>query len=107
MAPADTDPQYSTDFAYWQRTCARMWMPLLEEASCQLVITAHQHRYRYDAPTADRSWWQIVGGGPEMGSDGHFPTVIEGIVRDGQLEITVHNLLTDAVQDRFTFSPRP
>lgn len=107
VAPADTDPQYSTDFAYWQRTCARMWMPLLEEAGCQLVITAHQHRYRYDAPTADRSWWQIVGGGPEMGSDGHFPTVIEGIVRDGQLEITVHNLLTDAVQDRFTFSPRP
>ena len=40
-------------------------------------------------------------------ADGHFPTVIEGIVRDGQLEITVHNLLTDAVQDRFTFSPRP
>ena len=28
-------------------------------------------------------------------------------LRDGQLEITVHNLLTDAVQDRFTFSPRP
>ncbi len=107
VAPADTDPQYSTDFAYWQRTCARMWMPLLEEAGCQLVITAHQHRYRYDAPTAERHWGQIVGGGPEMGPTGHFPTVIEGLVRNGRLEITVHNLLTDAVQDHFTFSPRP
>ena len=116
VAPADSDPQYSTDFAYWQRTCARMWAPLLEAAGCQLVITAHQHRYRYDAPTADRPWAQIVGGGPEMGftgsgenrreDSGKFPTVIEGLVRKGRLEINVHNLLTDTIQDHFTFRPR-
>ena len=116
VAPADKDPQYSTDFAYWQRTCARMWAPLLEAAGCQLVITAHQHRYRYDAPTADRPWAQIVGGGPEMPSTGSgdnrredpgkFPTVIEGLVRNGRLEILVHNLVTNTVHDRFTFFPR-
>ena len=116
VAPADKDPQYNTDFAYWQRTCARMWAPLLEAAGCQLVITAHQHRYRYDAPTADRPWAQIVGGGPEMGvwgsgenrkeDSGKFPTVIEGTVRDGRLEITVHNLLTGRIQGQFYFSPR-
>ena len=108
VAPADKDPQYSTDFAYWQRTCARMWAPLLEEAGCQLVITAHQHRYRYDAPTAVRPWAHIIGGGPDLGSTdpGRFPTVIEGITRNGKLEIIVHNLVTDAIQDRFTFSPR-
>ena len=116
VAPADSDPQYSTDFAYWQRTCARMWAPLLEAAGCQLVITAHQHRYRYDAPTADRPWAQILGGGPEMGftgsgdnrkeDPGKFPTVIEGTVRGGRLEITVHNLVTGRVQSQFYFRPR-
>ena len=117
VAPADSDTQYSTDYAMWQRTCAKLWTPILEEAGCQLVITAHQHRYRYDAPTADRPWAQIVGGGPEMGFSGSgdkrrenpdkFPTVIEGAVRAGRLEITVHNLLSGNVQDRFAFSPRP
>jgi len=112
VAPADKDPQYSTDFAMWQRTCARLWTPLLEQAGCQLVITAHQHRYRYDAPTADRPWAQIVGGGPERAADetddspGEYPTVIEGRVVDGQLAITIHNLRRRTVQDTFTFRPR-
>ena len=116
VAPADKDPQYSTDFAYWQRTCARMWAPLLEAAGCQLVITAHQHRYRYDAPTADRSWAQLVGGGPEMGftgsgdkrkeDPGKFPTVIEGTVQRGRLKISVHNLVTGRVQSQLFFRPR-
>ena len=116
VAPADKDPQYDADFAYWQRTCARLWTPLLEEAGCQLIITAHQHRYRYDAPTTDRPWAQIVGGGPDLGftgsgdnrkeDPGKFPTVVEGLVRRGRLEIRVHNLVTATIQDRFTFPPR-
>ena len=108
VAPADSDPQYSTDFAYWQRTCARLWGPLLEEAGCQLVITAHQHRYRYDASGNGRSWAQIVGGGPEMNEpdSGSFPTVIEGIVRQGRLEIIVHNLVTGRVQSQFSFQAK-
>lgn len=116
VAPADKDPQYTTDYAAWQRTCARLWCPLLEQAGCQLIITAHQHQYRYDAPTADRPWAQIVGGGPEMGFTGSgenrrenpskFPTVIEGEVSNGKLQIVVHNLLTGRVQGRFEFMPR-
>ena len=116
VAPADYDPQYSADFAYWQRTCARLWTPLLEAAGCQLIITAHQHRYRYFAPDAGRPWAQIIGGGPSLGYTGSgenrredpglFPTVIEGLVQDGQLEINVHNLVTDTIQDHFTFRPR-
>ena len=121
VAPADKDPQYSTDFAYWQRTCARLWGPMLEKAGCQLVITAHQHRFRYDAPGTDcdgnpRSWAQLVGGGPEMGftgsgdsrreDPGKFPTVIEGLVRRGRLEITVHNLVTGRIQGQYYFRRR-
>ena len=112
VAPDDKDPKYNTDFAMWQRTCARLWTPLLEQARCQLIITAHQHRYHYDAPTKERPWAQIIGGGPEMGesngkkNDSKFPTVIEGKVSDGQLHIIAHNLLTGEVQETFTFSPR-
>ena len=112
VAPDDKDPKYNTDFAMWQRTCADLWCPLLQEAGCQLIITAHQHHYRYDAPTPERTWAQIVGGGPEMGEEGGkkhaglFPTVIEGEVRDKQLHITVHNLLSGQVQETLSFSPR-
>ena len=116
VAPADKDPQYTTDFAMWQRTCAQLWTPLLAEAGCQVIITAHQHQYRYDAPTADRPWAQIVGGGPEMGFTGSgenrrerpekFPTVIEGEVKGEKLHITIHNLLTGRIQDTFTFGPK-
>jgi len=116
VAPADYDPQYSTDYAAWQRTCAQLWCPLLEAAGCQVIITAHQHRYRYDAPTADRPWAQIVGGGPNMGFTGSgenrkerpdlFPTVIEGKVIDGKLRIIVHNLVTGKVQETVEFEKR-
>ncbi|MBO7417563.1 MAG: metallophosphoesterase [Bacteroidaceae bacterium] len=116
VAPADKDPQYSTDFANWQRTCAQLWSPLLEQAGCQLVITAHQHRYRYFAPSNTRSWAQIVGGGPEMGFTGNgenrreaperFPTVIEGKVVNSKLEVIIHNLVTGKVQDKFSYEPR-
>ena len=112
VAPADTDPQYSTDFAMWQRTCADRWTPELKKARCQLIITAHQHQYRYDAPTAQRPWAQIVGGGPERATDQsnhhpeQFPTVIDGQVKDNRLTITIHNLRTGKVQDTFNFSPR-
>lgn len=112
VAPDDKDPQYNTNFAMWQRTCAQMWCPLLEKAHCQLIITAHQHHYQYYAATPQRPWAQLVGGGPEMGEDegkkkNHlFPTVIEGAVRDKQLHITIHNLLTGNVQQELDFAPR-
>ncbi|MBP1540141.1 MAG: metallophosphoesterase [Prevotella sp.] len=116
VSPADKDPQYTTDFAMWQRTCAQMWTPLLEKARCQLIITAHQHCYRYDAPTKTRPWAQIVGGGPEMvtADSGEklkekpqlFPTVIEGEVVGKRLRMTIHNLRTGKVQETIEFKPR-
>lgn len=112
VTPADKDPRYSTDYAMWQRTCAEMWTPLLAKARCQLVVTAHQHRYHYHPATSERTWAQIVGGGPEMDEyDGtnipkRFPTVIEGKVQHGLLHITVHNLVTGAVQEEMDFKPR-
>ena len=93
VMPADDDPRYRHPWAAWQRTCARMWGPLFAKAGVQLVVTGHQHRFRYDPPTRERPWGHMVGGGPDFvpGSQHGYPTVIEGKVVDGSLCITVHD----------------
>ena len=118
LAPADTAPGYKSNYAAWQRTCANLWKPSFEKAGVQLVIAAHQHRFRYDAPTKDRAWAQIVGGGPELGcrmrrkEDGtyekipipeRFPTVIEGKVEGGKLVVTVHDVLNGKVVGEYRY----
>ena len=106
VAPADKDPRYSADFAYWQRTCAKLWTPLLQKAKCQLIVTAHMHTYRYDAPDGTRKWGHLVGGGPELRDEVKFPTVIEGRVEGRRLHISVHNIHTGAIQDEYWFNAR-
>ncbi len=108
--------KYKSDFAYWQKQCNELWAPLLERHGVQLVIAAHQHCYRYDAPTADRPWAQIVGGGPDLGMVGRgekrrkdesrFPTVIEGKVEGGKLVVTAHDVFNKRVAGRFEYNPR-
>ena len=105
LAPADVSPDYRGNFASWQRTCANMWGPLLAKARCQLVVTAHQHRYRFDEPDGDRTWAHMVGGGPSLQGSGHA-TVIEGKIADGKLTVTVHNLADGSVKEAHTFAPR-
>lgn len=106
VAPADTAPQYTHQFAIWQRTCANLWGPSFKKAGVQLVIAAHQHEFRYDAPAADRPWAQIVGGGPNLdpANPKSFPTVIEGKVVDGNLIVTVHDVLNGKVVGEYGFS---
>ena len=83
-----------------------MWTPLLEKAGCQLIITAHQHRYRYDKADSKRSWAHIVGGGPDMVSSTGFPTVIEGKVKSGRMLITVYNVATNTIKAMFVFNSK-
>lgn len=110
--------RYWHDFALWQRTCRNLWGPLFAKHGVQAVICAHEHRYRYDAPTENRPWAHFVGGGPDFGpqkgADGkvtedpsRFPTVIEGRVEDGRLRITAHDLYHRKVVGSFGFAPRP
>ena len=98
------------DFAHWSRECHDLWVPILEKAGVRLVIAAHQHKFRYDAPTADRPWAQIVGGGPELGMShgkpdaSRFPTVIEGRVKGDKLVVTVHDVLNGKVAGKYDFA---
>ena len=120
LAPADKDPRYRKDYAAWQRTCSNLWSPYFEKAGVQLVVTGHQHRFRYDPPAPGRSWAQIVGGGPECGVNHHwseeegltttpnpekFPTVIEGHVEGGKLVVTVHDVFNGKIVGRYDFLP--
>ena len=106
----DADPQANPGdilegYANWQRPASQMWSPLLKAHRVQLVIAAHQHHYRYDPPTADRPWGQIVGGGPKM-LPGHAVTVIHGAVRDGTLRVRVHDVNSGIILGAFTVPPR-
>ncbi len=108
VMPDDRDKRYSVDYAEWQRTCARLWSPLLESAGCQVVITAHQHAYRFDAPAEGRSWAQIVGGGPE-GTDASArdaATLMDCDIHGGKLRIRVYNAVNGKLIDKHKFAAR-
>ena len=106
VSPADKDPAYTKDFALWQRTCANMWTPLLQKAGCRVIITAHMHKYRFDAPTGSRKWAQIVGGGPKINSKNGFPTVIEGFTEGKELVIRIHNVSQGTVVAEHRFNAK-
>ena len=93
------------NWADWQKDCADQWGPLFAAHGVQLVVAAHKHRYRYDPPTPDRPWAQIVGGGPGRNA-WNYPTVIEGEAADGRLKLMVHDVLRDKVAGTHVFKPR-
>ena len=106
IAPDDESPLYARNWAAWQRTCARLWGPLLAKAGVQLVVCAHQHCFRYNAPEPGRPWAHLVGGGCNgvNANKNLFPTVIEGKVIDGKLSITVHDVLYKRVAFQHVFA---
>ena len=102
----------------WRRMYTDTWGPLLDEAGCQLVVCGHTHRYKYREKVPGHSWSQLVGGSPSLGSrfdhklkktvpdEGCFPTVVEGKVKDGVLEVTVHDLYHKTVAGSFRYPAR-
>jgi len=93
-------------FASWQRPCHDLWAPLFEKHGVQLVICAHTHQYRFDAPKNGRTWAQLVAGsGCDMKQDREL-TVLEGKVAGGKLVMTVHGLTSKSVLGEFSFAPR-
>lgn len=106
LAPDDEAPQYSRNWAAWQRTCAGLWGPLFAKAGLQLLICAHQHYVRYSAPAPGRPWAQLVGGGCDVvpGREQYYPSVIQGRVVDGKLVVAVHDVAHGRVTFKKAFS---
>ena len=106
----DSDPEANPgdrfeNWADWQKECADQWGPLMARHGVQVVVAAHMHRYRFDPATPDRSWAQVVGGGPGKNEQVSYPTVIEGDTSGGELKLTVHNILTGQVVGTHSFKP--
>ena len=88
------------DFAIWQKECADLWGPVLSANGVQLVLSGHQHAYRFDPAKDGRSWAEIVGGGP-----GH-QTLVECKAENGRLRATIYNTDNGTVAGEHFFKPR-
>ena len=105
-APGANPGDLEEGYASWQRPCNKLWAPLFEKHGVQLVVTAHRHKFRFDAPAAGRSWAHAVGGsGCELKPDRAL-TVLEGKVVGGQLKLIAHDLTSGTVLGEYTFKPR-
>ena len=91
-----------TGYASFQSQASELWGPLLTRHGVQVVLSAHTHRHRYDEPTKDRTWVQIVGGG----SNEQAATIIRGKAEGDKLEIIVGTVTPGEELGRWTFAPR-
>lgn len=89
-------------FSSWKKLGADCWGETLQKAGIQAVICAHVHRHRVDAPTAERCWTQITGGGCGIKD----ATVIHGKVENNLLHIDVYSMETGEVKTSLDFKPR-
>lgn len=93
--------------ADWQKTCAEMWVPLLEKHKCQLVITGHTHLYKFNAATALRPWAQIIGGGSTLTDDVEYATVIDVDVNsEKKLVVKVYKAANEKLIETHYFEPK-
>ena len=85
----------------------KLWGSILDKFGVQVVISAHQHSYRFSEPGEGRHWAQLVGGG-HAGQDNSSgaPTVIHGHADASKFVITVYNVANSTVRGTFEFSPR-
>jgi hypothetical protein len=105
-APGANPGDLAEGYASWQRQCHDLWSPLFEKHGVQLVVTAHQHKYRYHAPVAGRSWAQVIAGSGCDLKPGRELTVLEGKVADNRLKLIAHDLTSASVLGEYAFKPR-
>ncbi len=101
--PDANDGDQLEKWADYQGQSAKLWGPLLAKHGVQAVICAHKHRFRYDLPTEDRPWAQIVGGGH---GEKEQVTIIHGKANGTNLELGVDELRSGTELGRWTFEPR-
>jgi acid phosphatase type 7 len=99
--PGQNGGDTPVDFARYSKQSRELWGPLIESARAQLVISGHTHEYRYDAPTVERPWGQLVGGGPRI----KHATIIRGRATGKQLTVALYNLNGKKLGE-WTYEPR-
>jgi 3',5'-cyclic AMP phosphodiesterase CpdA len=99
--PGQNGGDTEEDFARWHKRSRELWGPLLEAARVQLVVSGHTHEFRYDAPSNDRTWGQLVGGAPYP----KYATIIRGQADAEQLKVTMYRLNGLLIKE-WQFAPR-
>ncbi|MDR0869435.1 MAG: metallophosphoesterase, partial [Planctomycetaceae bacterium] len=90
-------------WASFQRNCGKLWGPVFTKYGVQLVISAHIHQHKYYAPTEDRPWTHLTGGGHEPKGQ---VTVIHGKAQGDTLELVVDELNQKKELGRWKFAAR-
>lgn len=75
---------------------ARQWLPILNEAKFNAIISGHMHAWRVDDPTPEQPVTQIVGGGPAHG----YATVIRVDCTTKELKIVMEDLHEKVLTER-------
>ncbi|MCC9605575.1 metallophosphoesterase [Blastopirellula sp. JC732] len=99
--PGDNPGDTLEGYASYCRQAQRAWHPHLAKAGAQLLICGHTHRFRYDAPTDERAYGQMVGGGPSLSGG----TIIRGRADSKELKITATSLDGKSLGE-WSISPR-
>lgn len=99
--PGDNPGDTLDGYASYSRQSQRAWHPHLAKAGVQLVASGHTHRFRYDEPTAEHTYAQIVGGGPSLSRG----TIIRASADAEEMTLTASTLDGNKL-GTWTFAPR-
>ncbi|RCS54493.1 hypothetical protein DTL42_04960 [Bremerella cremea] len=99
--PGDNPGDTLEGYASYSRQSQQAWHPHLAEAGVQLVASGHTHQFRFDKPTEDHSYAQIVGGGPSLSRG----TILRGFADSKQFKLTATSIDGQALGN-WSFSPR-
>lgn len=67
---------------------AKLWLPTLNVAGFQAVLSEHMHSHRLDGPTDEMPVLQFVGGGPQP--ENATLTVVDTTQHEGHAELDIH-----------------
>jgi len=90
-----TDETSNPGYWLFAKPCREAWLPLLEEAKIQLVVSGHTHRASWLPAGGDRPIGQLIGGGPKLSA----ATIIEGTANAKELVFTMRSLDGKVVQE--------
>jgi predicted phosphodiesterase len=99
--PRDNGGDTLEGYAAYAKHARDLWHPVLVSAKAAVVISGHTHVFRYDAPTEDFPYAQLVGGGPRP----QAATLTRAMANAEKLEI-VQTKLDGKETGKWTFKPR-
>ncbi|QDV23643.1 metallophosphoesterase family protein [Aureliella helgolandensis] len=85
--PGQNDGTTLEGYASYSGFGAKLWLPILEQADVQAILSGHMHRDRLDAATEETPILQFVGGGPKP--EQATLTVVDVVKAGGQQTLDI------------------